>query len=143
MGIVQEKFQVTPPDNRNDDAHGGWITDKQARAKKNSPGREGRAGGDGPSRFINNAVQYNGLPPGMDIEDQEMTDQRTFKTVMSSESDVTPDYSQKAMKTGFTAHSCCPTDDEYTNAHTDAFYDSVKVDGVEGFVERNNMLDRL
>ena len=143
MGIVQEKFQVTPPDNPNDNSQSGWGNDKSARAKKNTPGREGRAGGDGASRFVDNAVQFNSLPPGMDVEDQEMTDQRKFPMRMSSEGDVTPDYNQKAMKTGYTPHSCCPTDDEYSNAHTDAFYDSVKVDGVEGFVERNNMLDRL
>lgn len=143
MGIVQEKFQISPPDNPNDNAHSGWISDKEARAKKNTPGREGRSGGDPSSRSMNNAVLYNGLPPGTDIEDQEMTDQRKFPFRMASEGDVTPDYSQKAMKTGYTPHNCCPTDDEYTNAHTDAFYDSIKVDGVEGFVERNNMLDRL
>lgn len=143
MGVVQEKFQVTPPDNPNDNSRSGWVSDKAARAKKNTPGREGRPGGDPASRTMNNAVFYNGLPPGMDLEDQELTDQRKFGMVMSSETDVTPDYSQKAMKTGFTAHKCCPTDDQYTNEHTDAFYDSVKVDGVEGFVERNNMLDRL
>jgi len=113
------------------------------RVKKGLPGREGRAGGDPASKTMNNAVFYASTPPGTDIEDQEISDQRVFPMRMSSEGDVTPDYSQKAMKTGFTAHKCCPTDDEYSNSHTDAFYDSVKVDGVEGFVERNNMLDRL
>jgi hypothetical protein len=142
MGVVQEKFQVTPPQNHNDE-EAGWISDKAARAKKNTPGREGQAGGDSASRTMDNSVFYNGLPPGMDVEDQEVTDQRKFPFRMASEGDVTPDYSQKAMKTGFTPHKCCPTDDQYSNEHTDAFYDSVKVDGVEGFVERNNMLDRM
>jgi hypothetical protein len=142
MGIVQEKFQVTQPQNHNDEER-GWATDKSARVKKGLPGREGRKGGDPESKPMNNAVMFNSTPPGMDIEDQELTDQRVFPMRMASEGDVTPDYSQKAMKTGFTAHKCCPTDDQYSNEHTDAFYDSVKVDGVEGFVERNNMLDRL
>jgi hypothetical protein len=142
MGIVQEKFQVTPPQNRNDEER-GWVTDKSVRVKKGLPGREGRSGGDPGSRTMNNAVFYGSTPPGTDIEDQELTDQRQFPMRMASEGDVTPDYSQKAMKTGFTAHKCCPTDDEYSNSHTDAFYDSVKVDGVEAFCERNNMLDRL
>jgi hypothetical protein len=124
MGIVQEKFQVTQPQNHNDEER-GWVTDKAARVSKGFPGHSNR------------------MPPGQDIEDQAQTDQPSFPMRMSSEGDVTPDYSQKALKTGYTAHSCCPTDDEYANAHTDAFYDSVKVDGVEGFVERNNMLDRL
>jgi hypothetical protein len=143
MSIVQEKFQTTEPYNRNDDSNSGWVTDKSVRVKKGTPGREGRSGGDWESKTMNNALFLASTPPGTDIEDQELTDQRRFPMRMASEGDVTPDYSAKAMKTGFTAHRCCPTDDEYTNAHTDAFYDSVKVDGVEGFVERNNMLDRL
>lgn len=142
MSIVQEKFQVTLPQNHNDEER-GWVTDKSVRVKKGLPGREGRPGGDWESKTMDNALFLNSTPPGTDLEDQELTDQRQFPMRMASESDVTPDYSQKAMKTGYTAHRCCPTDDEYTNAHTDAFYDSVKVDGVEGFVERNNMLDRL
>lgn len=142
VGIVQEKFQVKAPQNRNDEER-GWVSDRSVRVKKGLPGREGRKGGDPESRTMNNAAFFNSTPPGTDLEDQEISDQRRFKMRMASEGDVTPDYSQKAMKTGFTAHKCCPTDDEYTNAHTDAFYDSVKVDGVEGFVERNNMLDRL
>jgi hypothetical protein len=142
MGIVQEKFQVRPAQNRNDEV-GGWVTDKSARVKKGLPGREGRPGGDWESKPMNNALFVNSLPPGTDMEDQELTDQRVFPMRMSSEGDVTPDYSQKAMTKGYTPHKCCPTDDQYTNEHTDAFYDSIKVDGVEGFVERNNMLDRL
>src|SRR5208282_2284285 len=80
--IVQEKFQVNYPQQRNDDAtgenhdHGGWITDIEARAKKNMPGREGLPAGDSNSRFMNNAVFFNSLPPGMDIEDQEVCDIR-------------------------------------------------------------------
>jgi hypothetical protein len=77
----------------------------------------------------------------VDTEDQELTDQRRMPHVMSSENDVTPDVSAKAFKQGFTRHDCCPTDDEYTGSHRHIFYDSVKVDGVEGFVERGNLLE--
>jgi hypothetical protein len=35
------------------------------------------------------------------------------------------------------------TDDEYSNAHVDAFYAEMDVDGEVGFVERNNTLDRM
>jgi hypothetical protein len=143
MGIVQEKFQVRPPDNPNDNASSGWRTDKSARVKKGLPGREGNSGGDWESKHMDNALFLHSLPPGTDLEDQELSDQRQFPMRMASEGDITPDYSAKAMKTGFTAHKCCPTDDQYTNEHADAFYDSIRVDGVEGFVERNNMLDRL
>jgi hypothetical protein len=141
--ILQEKFEVDYPLNRNDDESSGWIDDKQARAKKGIPGREGRAGGDHASQTMNNAVMYQGTPPGMDIEDQETSDQRKFATVMSGESDVSHDWNPKAQITGFTRLPMRATDDEYSNAHVDAFYDEITVDGETGFAERNNMLDRL
>lgn len=143
-GILQEKFQVDNPQQRNDDAEGrGWTSDKSARAKKNTPGREGREGGDPGSRAMNNAVGFNSLPPGTDLEDQEMTDQRRFDTVMSGASDVSRDFNAEAVAKGFQRKAMRPTDDEYSNAHVDAFYDEIKVDGDVGFVERNNVLDRL
>ena len=152
-GIVQEKFQVDNPPERNDDAQGrGWISDKEARAKKDTPGREGRQGrlgtqgqnaGDGGSRLSDKAVQYNSLPPGMDIEDQEMADQRRFQIVMSGQSDVSRDYNPESIKNGERRLPMRATDDEYSNAHVDAFYDEIKVDGDVGFTERNNTLDRM
>lgn len=139
--IMQSKFQTTEPQNRNEELD-TWVTDKSARAKKGLPGREGRSGGDREASYMNNAVMFNSTPPGMDIEDQEVTDQREMPHVLASQNDVTPDQGAKALKTGFTRHDCCPTDDQYTNEHRDRFYDSVKVDGVEGFCERSNYLDR-
>lgn len=143
-GILQEKFQVDNAQQANDDAEGrGWTNDKSARAKKNTPGREGLPGGDPSSRPMNNAVLFNSLPPGMDIEDQEMTDQRRFGTVMSGASDVSLDFNAEAVEKGYTRRSMRATDDEYSNAHVDAFYDEIKVEGDVGFTERNNVLDRL
>lgn len=140
--VMQEKFQTTEPAQQDDDGN-RWRSAKSVRVKKGVPGREGRAGGDPSSKTLNNAVFYASTPPGMDIEDQELTDQRKFPMRMSSEGDVTPDYSRKAMKTGFTAHKCCPTDDEYTGEHVDLFYAEITVDGDTGFIERGNYLDRL
>lgn len=142
-GILQEKFQVDNPQQANDDAESGWKLDKSARVKKLLHGREGRAGGDYASRYMDNAVHYNGLPPGMDIEDQEVTDQREFKTTMGGESDVSKDWNTEALRTGYTRKAMRATDDEYSKAHVDAFYDEINVDGDIGFTERNNMLDRL
>ena len=143
MDVLQEKFQVDYPKQGNDDGHNGWKSDKAARVKKNMPGREGTAGGDPSSKAMNNAVGFNSTPPGMDVEDQEVTDQRQFKTVMSGETDVSKDWNPEAVKNGFTRRTMRATDDEYTNAHNDAFYDEIKVDGDVGFAERNNMLDRM
>jgi hypothetical protein len=144
--IVQEKFEVRNPQNRNDDSDSGWKSDKSARVKKGTPGREGRAGGDPSSRCMDNAVMYNSLPPGMDIDDQETIDSRQMtysSNNMGTGDQVTVDVTARSVRQGFDRKNLLSTDDMYTREHNDAFYDSVKVDGVEGFVERNNMLDRM
>jgi hypothetical protein len=149
--VVQEKFQINYPQQGNDDSHGGWITDMQARAKKNNPGREGRPGGDGASRPMNNALHTNSLPPGMDIEDQEFVDIRRMGFSYNGNmpngeagGDVTnSEVNARSLVTGFDRKKMLSTDDMYTREHNDAFYDVVDVEGEEGFVERNNYLDRM
>lgn len=115
---LQEKFQVNqrlPPQEPD-----RWRSDKAARVAKGFPGRSNR------------------MPPGQDIEDQAQTDQRATPFVMGGESDASEDYNSGAMRTGFTQRPMSATEDEYSNQHNDAFYDDLG-----GFVERNNMLDRL
>jgi hypothetical protein len=143
--IVQEKFQVNEPQNPNDDSESGWKSDRSARVKKGLPGREGRKGGDSASRFVDNAVFYAATPPGSDIEDQETIDSRVMRMGGSLETgtQVTDDVTVQSLRQGFDRKRMRPTDDLYSREHNDAFYDSVKVDGVEGYVERNNCLDRM
>jgi hypothetical protein len=145
--IVQEKFQVNYPDKQSSaETQHGWLTDMEARAKKGTPGREGSAGGDHLSRFMNNAAFFNSLPPGMDIEDQELNDIRkmgiSIAGNMPSEyatGDLTNnEVNAMSLRTGFDKKKLLQTDDEYTREHNDAFYDDVG-----GFVERNNYCDRM
>jgi hypothetical protein len=133
--IVQEKFQVNYPEVQ--EQGGPWVSDKSARVKKGLPGREGGHG------TMDSAVFYNSLPPGSDGEDQELSDQRAMKLTMGGETDVSKDWNPEAVKSGFTRRTLRPTDDMYTREHNDAFYDEITVDGVTGFIERNNMLDRM
>ena len=145
--VVQEKFQVTFPDynSKAEDEH-GWLTDMEARAKKGLPGREGQAGGDSDSRFMNDAVFYNSLPPGMDIEDQEFVDIRKMGVNVSgnmpvpyAEGDLTNhEVNKLSLRNGFDKKDLLSTDDAYTREHNDAFYDDVG-----GFCERNNYMDRM
>ena len=146
--VVQEKFQVTFPDynSSNEEDNQGWCTDMEARAKKGTPGREGKAGGDSDSRFTNNALMLNGLPPGMDIEDQEFSDIRMMGINVSgnmangyAQGDVTNNEVHAiSLRKGFDRKALLSTDDAYTREHNDSFYDDVG-----GFCERNNYLDRL
>lgn len=126
--ICQEKFEIESPDPKNDGSD-AWTTFESVRATKNTP--------NGTARL------FGSLPPGMDIEDQEVTDQRVMPLVMSGESDVSEDWSMDAVRDGFERKKMRPTDDQYTNEHRDLFYAEAKVDGDVGFVERGNFLDRL
>lgn len=149
-GICAEKFQVENGPTH-DEGGGQWVDDRSARTKKGMPGREGRHGGDHESKAMNNAVFFNGLPPGMDTEDQEVTDQRKMGMSYNGNNpsryasgDVTNDEcSPQNLKDGFSRKAYAPTDDMYTNEHCDTFYSEAKVDGEVGFVERGNVLDRL
>lgn len=141
--VVQEKFQVTLP---NEVETGEWVTDMEMRSKKNHPLREGRAGGDYASRFASQALHFQSLPPGMDIEDQEMSDIRqmginvagNFPTALAQGDYTNHEVNPTSLRQGFDKKALLQTDDEYTREHNDAFYDDVG-----GFVERNNYLDRL
>ena len=146
--LVSEKFQVSYP--QAPDEATGWVSDKSARAKKNMPGREGLAAGDSASRFVNNAAFFNSLPPGMDIEDQEVCDIRRMGVntsggfpTLEAQGDRTQDLTPKSVRTGFDYKKLRPTDDQFSREHNDAFYDEIEVDGHVGFIERSNMLDRL
>jgi hypothetical protein len=152
--LVQEKFEVREPENRNDDPRGGWVTDKSAR-KERRPIRGGSQGehlvmrrpGMHGGNSLNTPLNY--LPPGMNIEDQENSDIREMGVNsgggMGDElagGDRTQDINRRSLREGFDRKPLRPTDDMYSREHNDAFYDEVEVDGVVGFVERNNYCDR-
>jgi len=126
--IMQEKFQVNEP--MPDAADHRWRSDSSVRKKKGTP-----SGLD---------AMFNYLPPGMDITDQKDADIKPqgMARDLGVMSDRTVDVTVKSLREGFDRKRLRPTDDEYTRQHNDAFYDSVVVDGIEGYLERNNMLDR-
>ena len=146
--VIQEKFQVTYADydSQGEEDIQGWTDDQSMRAKKGLPGNEGRPGGDSAGRWSMNSMLLNSLPPGMDIEDQELTDQRQMgiNTVGNmgnalAQGDLTnSEVSPMSLRKGFDKKDLLQTDDAYTREHNDAFYDDVG-----GFVERNNYLDRM
>lgn len=139
--IVQEKFLIDAPPNPNDNAEGrGWVMARSARVKKGVPGKDMPGTSD-----AQNQCFFNSLPPGSDIADQEMSDirQMPYGGNLGSGTQVTTDVTATSLREGFDRKPLRPTDDMYTREHNDAFYDSISVDGVEGYVERNNMCDRM
>jgi hypothetical protein len=125
--IVQEKFQVNEP--LAPKANNRWASDKSARCEKAPQGLK---------------AEFNRLPPGMNIEDQDVRAifPQSLSPTMGNYSDRTNDVTMKSAREGFDRKKLRPTDDMYTREHNDAFYETVVVDGVEGYLERNNMLDR-
>ncbi len=151
--IVQEKFEVREPQNTNDDPRGGWVSDASARKEKGRrQGSEGREMRPGMLNKRANSLDMplNYLPPGMDIDAQHNADIREMGINSGgglgnrlARGDRTQDINERSLRRGFDRKPLRPTDDQYTREHNDAFYDTVEVDGVVGFVERNNNLDRL
>jgi hypothetical protein len=125
-GILQEKFQVDYPQ-ATDDLEAGWVMPSAARTKKGLNQHRGRTP----------------LPPGEDIRAQADTDQNAFPMTMGGESDESHDWNPESLRYGFKRLPMRGTDDEYSNAHVDAFYDEMTVEGETGFTERNNVLDRM
>lgn len=60
---------------------------------------------------------------------------------------TTPEYQgqdQMIQRKGFKLHKVGPLDDEYTNQHNPEFYEEItSAEGVTGFLERQNYLDRI
>ena len=113
--IVQEKFQEEFPV-KPDDGSNYWASDKSARVKKGAPNK-----GEG--------AMFNSLPPGMDIEDQELADIRHQGLTMSGTTDVSYDCpGPGSTHRGFHRKRMKPTDDLYTNEHVDLFYGEIRVE---------------
>ena len=81
---------------------------------------------------------FDFMPPGMDIGNQNFSEQNQMPKDLAGSTDVSSAPVQpKALKDGFARLDMKGTDDLYTGEHTDLFYDDVG-----GFCERNNYLDR-
>lgn len=128
MKICQEKFEYRAPPNSNEENETRWVSADSVRRT------HGLRDDD--------TVFYQHLPPGMNIEDQHVSYQNETPFSMGGETDVSMDYNPVSVLNGYSARHLRPTDDLYTNEHCDAFYGEMTVDGVTGFLERNNTLDR-
>jgi hypothetical protein len=137
--IVQEKFEVRSPQKPEGTEGGGWASDASARDRNGLTTRHPASG-----RY-QGRNGYNELPPGSNIDDQEVRDipPEPEAGCRGTGSQATDDVTTTSLREGFDRKAMRPTDDMYTREHNDAFYDTVEVDGVTGFVERNNYLDRL
>jgi hypothetical protein len=132
--VVQEKFQVNEP-LREPRSH-EWTSDSSARTRKGLQTRHDSG------VYNSYRADLNCLPPGMDMDHQEVREINPMRTVTGGTDDVTDNPKGRDFSKGYVSLDLRPTDDMYTREHQDAFYDDVTVDGVTGYLERNNMLDR-
>jgi hypothetical protein len=124
MHPLQEKFQIITPGK--EEAAEPWATFESARDLDGE-----RATGD--TQVILNP------PPGMDIANQDSTEQNSMPFQLSGSSDVSKEmYSAEALGCGYSKLDMKGSDDMYTGEHVDHFYGDSG-----GFAERNNYLDRI
>jgi hypothetical protein len=137
--ILQEKFEVRYPQSQN--GQSGWTTDASARRSKGGYRTRSTAGiYEGVGKALND------LPPGMDIDSQNLADipsQPMSMGNLGNGDQVTTDVTEESLRMGYDRKKLLATDDAYTREHNDSFYDEPVVDGETGFIERNNMLDRM
>lgn len=126
---IQEKSQIVAPGKINDGE--GWASFESVRNTHSVEHQE--------------VDQFNDMPPGQDIGNQRRCDPaeyQGFTNGFGGDTDVSGDVTHLSLATGYQRLPMAPTDDLYNDEHVDLFYGTVKEDGVEGFVERNNYLDR-
>lgn len=114
--VVQEKFQITAPPGPKEPK--GWVDPASTRRSGKAPRTQ--------------------MPPGPNLANQSPPADPAMPYSMAGQTDVSADTNQQALNEGYSKRAMQSTDDEYSRQHNDAFYDDVG-----GFVERNNMLDRL
>ena len=133
--IVQEKFEIREP-NPSDKDQGPWASDASARTRKGLQQRHDSG------KYQSYRADLNMLPPGMNIDEQQVREINSMRTVTGGTDDVTDNPVGSNFSKGYVGLKMKGTDDLYTNEHVDVFYNSVEVDGVEGYLERGNVLDR-
>jgi len=134
---LQEKFQITVPPEKPEDSK--WTSfDSQRNCGEAGFLHQNNTNAAG---FM--GVKFNMLPPGMDISNQLRTRIINQPMSMAGATDVSKDTNDKAFAEGYTRREMKGTDDQYTGEHMDHFYGEViDENGMMGFVERNNYLDR-
>jgi len=145
---LQEKFQITsPPKKTSEDTGANWVWPFNGNSEVRSVGDAGflHRNNDKSADVI--GVKFNHMPPGMDIGNQRRALIPHSPFVMAGETDVSGDTNPGAMEYGFTRREMKSTDDQYTGEHMDHFYGIAHGTDdtgqpTEGFVERNNYLDR-
>ena len=140
---LQEKFQTVLPVAPKDDDGNEWVRDSAARIT----GEAGFMHSNNASAVAECNTKLNFTPPGMELDNQKRVRINQMHLCMAGCTDISKDANPEAFEKGFTQRAMRGTDDLYTAEHVVLFYGEVHGDDgdgkvYEGFVERNNYLDR-
>jgi hypothetical protein len=131
---LKERFQITLPGK--DTGNEPWASFESARDTK------GEMAYNNSTAAQKTDGKFNEMPPGMDITNQcrETPEMPYF---LDGHNDVTKN-DKDFLKKGYSRAKMSGTDDQYTGEHIDLFYGIAYGDSEQeqGFVERNNYLDR-
>lgn len=136
MPILQEKFQTTLPGKMEDGE--GWTTFGAVRrtGQLNAGNHRGVSKPINPDDSVGvSDGKFNLMPVGYDATSSL---DKFVDGGYAGSTDVTDDVNIPNLVRGYTGHKMGMTDDLYTGEHVDHFYGDA-----DGFVERNNYLDRL
>lgn len=157
---LQDKFQTSYPYKEEDDEGVTWEWAKERAIQPrpcsggyqaNSLAHEWQTSKNAVPNGMSGSVAasaMNAPPVATDIKEWVVKENGGMPLTTMSETDVTNVVYDHALLNGFCYHDMDSVDDEYTGANQDHFYGLVvgPDDGgnvVEGFVERNNYLDRI
>ena len=142
---LKERLQVLAPRNNNEDkGENEWVWPFRNNTEVRKTGEAGFLHSNNSSADAMATAKFNFLPPGMELDNQKRVRINQMPLSMSGQSDVSKDTNPTAFAEGFTRRDLGSADDQYHLEHVDLFYGAaVGDDGNEGFVERNNYLDRL
>ena len=115
-GILQEKFQIAP--HAKNESGESWASFESCRVTHPQTRLQ----------MPNNEI----LEPAMS----------SMNLSLAGETDVSDDVNGPTLIRGYQKRTMKPQEDMYNGEHVDLFYGDPTVDGVTGFVERNNYLDR-
>ena len=147
---LQEKFQITVPPNANaneDVGENQWQTFPFVKSSARSTGEAGFQHSNNVRGDAECYTKTNYLPPGMEIDNQARKRIENMPLSMAGATDVCNCVTDSAFEHGFVRHEMKGTDDQYSGEHMDHFYGvAVGQDDTgqtyDGFIERNNYLDR-
>ena len=149
---LKEKFQITvrPAPDEDDGNEWVWAADLVNKNKpKKSTIDDTHVTGEVFSNTSMAGQFLNHTPPGMDISNQCNFTQGQMPLSVAGSTDVSGVQAslefQSTKSRGTAIHNMGMTDDQYNGEHIDLFYGTAYgTDGdPDGFVERNNYLDRL